>query len=71
MSKIRLANDPLIEAGVSSVWRQAAKPIGMHSMIIHKRILEWQAAHPIITWAFWGIVWAIVLVVLLRPQALE
>jgi hypothetical protein len=71
MSKIRLAKDPLIEVSESSIRRQSAKLIGMHMMVIHKRILEWQAAHPIITWAFWGIVWAIVLVVLLRPQALE
>ncbi|HEX7565300.1 MAG TPA: hypothetical protein VF396_18940 [Bradyrhizobium sp.] len=24
-------------------------------MIIHKKILEWQAAHPNITWIGWGI----------------
>jgi hypothetical protein len=30
-------------------------------MAIHKQILEWQAAHPNITWIGWGIVWAIVL----------
>jgi len=35
-------------------------------MIIHKRILEWQAAHPNITRIGWGIVWAIVLVLLFR-----
>jgi hypothetical protein len=33
-------------------------------MAIHKQILEWQAAHPNITWIGWGIVWAIVLVTL-------
>ena len=36
-------------------------------MAIHKRILEWQAAHPNITWVFWGIVWAIVLTMLFWP----
>lgn len=40
-------------------------------MTIHKRILDWQAAHPNITWAFWGIVWAIVLIILLSPRSLE
>jgi hypothetical protein len=35
---------------------------------LHKRILEWQAAHPIITWVGWGIVWAIVLAALLWPR---
>jgi hypothetical protein len=37
-------------------------------MAIHKRILEWQAAHPTITWIGWGIVWAIVLVLLFWPS---
>jgi hypothetical protein len=27
-------------------------------MAIHEKILEWQAAHPNITWIGWGIVWA-------------
>jgi hypothetical protein len=35
---------------------------------IHKRILEWQAAHPTVTWMVWGIVWAVVLVLLLYPR---
>jgi hypothetical protein len=26
-------------------------------MAIHKKILEWQAAHPTITWIGWAIVW--------------
>ena len=38
--------------------------------MLHKRILEWQAAHPNLTWVFWGIVWAFVLVLLLWPEAL-
>ena len=33
----------------------------MAPMDFHKRILEWQVAHPTITWIGWGIVWAIVL----------
>lgn len=39
--------------------------------MFHKRILEWQAAHPNITWIVWGIVWAIVLVLLLWPKTSE
>jgi hypothetical protein len=49
---------------------------GMHATIeingnvvtIHKKILEWQAAHPNITWIGWGIVWAIVLVLMFWPS---
>jgi hypothetical protein len=40
-------------------------------MTFHKRILEWQAAHPNITWVGWGIVWAIVLVLLFWPHTLK
>ena len=29
-------------------------------MTIHKKILEWQAAHPNTTWIGWGVVWLIV-----------
>jgi len=36
-------------------------------MNIHKKILEWQAAHPHITWVGWGIVWVIVLTILFWP----
>jgi hypothetical protein len=36
---------------------------------IHKRILEWQAAHPNITWIL--CVWAVVLVLLFWPQTTE
>ncbi len=39
-------------------------------MQLHKRILEWQAEHPTITWIFWIIVWALVLVVLFKPGKL-
>ncbi|MHC4816259.1 MAG: hypothetical protein ACYTFN_24665 [Planctomycetota bacterium] len=37
-------------------------------MSIHKRILHWQAEHPNITWAFWIVVWSIVLFLLFWPQ---
>ncbi|WIM09087.1 MAG: hypothetical protein OJF58_000038 [Enhydrobacter sp.] len=40
-----------------------------HSMAMHKRILEWQAAHPTITWICWLIVWIVVLVLLFRPSS--
>jgi hypothetical protein len=33
-------------------------------MTIHKKILEWQAAHPNTTWVGWGVVWMIVLAIL-------
>jgi hypothetical protein len=46
------------------------REIGTLLMAIHKQILEWQAAHPNITWIGWGIVWAIVLVILFWPRAL-
>ncbi len=39
--------------------------------MLHKRILEWQAEHPHITWIGWAIVWAVVLVVLFWPEAAE
>jgi hypothetical protein len=39
-------------------------------VIFHKRILEWQAAHPLITWVGWGIVWMLVLIVILWPRTL-
>jgi hypothetical protein len=41
---------------------------GKRIVALHKRILEWQAEHPIITWVGWGIVWAIVLVALFWPR---
>jgi hypothetical protein len=37
-------------------------------MAIHKKILEWQATYPNITWIGWGIVWAFVLTILLWPR---
>lgn len=38
-------------------------------MAFHKRTLEWQAAHPNLTWLGWGIVWAVVLSLQLWPRA--
>lgn len=38
-------------------------------MSFHKRILEWQAAHPTVTWLIWGVIWAAVLVALFWPDA--
>lgn len=40
----------------------------MPKISFHKEILEWQAAHPTLTWIFWGIVWAIILSLLLAPH---
>ncbi len=37
-------------------------------MTLHKRILEWQAEHPNITWVFWIVVWAVVLALLFVPR---
>ena len=36
-------------------------------MSFHKKILEWQAAHPTFTWIAWAIVWLVVLALLLKP----
>lgn len=38
-------------------------------MEIHKKILEWQAAHPNITWFVWGVIWLIVIILLFRSSA--
>ena len=37
-------------------------------MAIHKKILEWQAGHPTITWLVWGVIWIVVLVLLFKPS---
>jgi hypothetical protein len=42
--------------------------MGTFPMAVHKKILEWQADHPNITWIGWGIVWAIVLSLLFWPS---
>mgnify|MGYP006212178047 CR=1 FL=1 len=36
-------------------------------MTWHRKILDWQAAHPTLTWIAWGIVWAFVLLLLFKP----
>ena len=36
--------------------------------MLHKRILEWQARHPIVTWLFWALVWALVSVAFFWPN---
>ena len=54
----------------ASNWDVAIVPghRGEQILALHKKILEWQAEHPITTWVGWGIVWAIVLVALLWPR---
>jgi hypothetical protein len=37
-------------------------------MAIHRQILEWQAAHPTITWVFWAVIWIIVFILLSKPS---
>jgi hypothetical protein len=37
-------------------------------MTFHKRILEWQAEHPNITWVFWIVVWTIVGMLIFWPR---
>jgi hypothetical protein len=39
-------------------------------MMLHRRILQWQADHPSITWIFWAIVWICVLVLLFKSRTL-
>ena len=36
--------------------------------MLHKRVLEWQADHPTITWVFWLVVWLVVAGILLWPR---
>ncbi len=40
-------------------------------MTFPKRILQWQADHPTITWIVWIIVWTLVLILLLKPGSLS
>jgi hypothetical protein len=44
----------------------ATEPKREGLMDFHKKILEWQAAHPNVTWLGWGIVWALVIFLYLR-----
>lgn len=44
--------------------------------MLHKRILQWQAEHPTITWPtitwiVWGIVWLLIIVLLFKPGRLS
>jgi hypothetical protein len=36
-------------------------------MAVHRKILEWQAENPTLTWIFWILVWAFVFCLLFRP----
>ena len=56
----RVEADDLAGKNVRNGWEK--------TMTIHKNILEWQAAHPNITWIGWSIIWAIVLAILLWPR---
>ena len=38
-------------------------------MKTHRRILQWQAEHPVITWIAWGIIWLVVFILLFQPRA--
>jgi len=40
-------------------------------MMLHKRILQWQADHPTITWILWIIVWLLVILLLFKPGRLS
>lgn len=39
-------------------------------MAMHKRVLQWQADNPTITWIFWILVWLLVFWLLFRPAVL-
>ena len=54
------------ESGVGPLLNQAQQ--GEDMAMVHKKVLEWQAAHPNITWIGWGIAWAIVIVILFWPR---
>jgi hypothetical protein len=55
-------------ASISGAPPQLALRKAKAKMAIHKRILEWQAANPTMTWIFWAIIWAIVFYLLFRPS---
>ncbi len=58
-------------AALTQVKVTAGRPTQARSTIeapmLHKRILQWQADHPAITWIFWIVVWAIVFIILFKP----
>lgn len=37
-------------------------------MAFHKRVLEWQAAHPTVTWVFWIVIWAVAIMLIIWPH---
>jgi hypothetical protein len=45
-----------------------SKKLTEETVPMFKKILLWQAEHPVITWAAWGMVWAIVLLALFWPR---
>jgi hypothetical protein len=51
-----------------SRWATYTLTTGTLTMEIHRKILEWQAAHPTITWIVWGIIWVIVIILLFSPK---
>lgn len=55
---------------IKDVSRRSNKIQLMKQSALPKRILEWQADHPTLTWAFWILVWAFVFYLLFRPVAL-
>lgn len=40
-------------------------------MMVHRRILQWQAEHPTITWIVWIVVWLLVFAALFKPGRLS
>lgn len=62
------------------IWINLPSPVALHIvsrhahgdgrfMALHKRILEWQAAHPNRTWVFWIVVWAIAIMLIIWPRS--
>lgn len=39
-------------------------------MAFHRKVLQWQADNPTITWIFWIIVWIVVFLLLFKPTTL-
>lgn len=38
-------------------------------MALHRKVLQWQADNPTITWIAWGIIWLLVFYLLFRPTS--
>jgi hypothetical protein len=51
------------------IWRKSLRQSAGYesAMMLHERILRWQAEHPTITWIFWIVVWVVVLALLFKP----